>query len=50
MSKTLIKLLKAHPKLISEYRDFVVRTVVEYQAAKEQTTKKRNHLASVLPV
>jgi hypothetical protein len=38
MSKGLIKLLKAHPKLIAEHREFVVRKVLEIQAKRVKTS------------
>jgi hypothetical protein len=40
MSKELIKLIKKNPKLIDEYRAFIVKSVIDYQA--KQTSQAKN--------
>jgi hypothetical protein len=35
MSKSLAKLIKKHPKLIAEYRNFIIKIAVEMQNDKE---------------
>jgi hypothetical protein len=39
MSQALAKLIKKHPELIDEYRAFIVKSVIDYQAKQSAQSK-----------